>query len=73
MIKELMIYCEYFLLRRINVENVLNMFEIANGFNRTFLKEEALDFISRNFIEVKGTGDWNKTDQQYREEILKFL
>jgi len=61
--------CQLFLIDRVDLTNVCHLFSLADSLHADFLREECLDYITRNYLDVKKTEELNNLDPALLAEV----
>jgi len=72
MIDPLGLICEMFLIDHVDRSNVCSLFTLADTLNADFLREECLDFITRNYVEMV-KADEISLDTSLLSEVEEFF
>jgi hypothetical protein len=69
MLEPLSEYSQNFLCHHITLNNVCELLDLAHTFNATLLKEECIDVILRNYLDVLKLPQWKEIGSELRAEI----
>jgi len=73
MIDTLGLICEVFLIDHLDHTNVCGLFNLADALHSDILREECLDFITRNYIQLTNGDELKVLDPVLIEEITEFF
>jgi len=73
MIASLALFCQLFLIERVDRSNVCSLFSLADSLHADFLREECLDFITRNYIEMKKADELISLDPLLLQEVKQHF
>jgi ankyrin repeat protein len=73
MIAPLGVVCQLYLIDRVDRSNVCSLFSLADSLHADFLREECLDFITRNYLEMKKADELNTLEPALLQEVKQFF
>jgi len=71
MIEPLVLTCEMFLIEHMDRSNVCSLFMLADTLNADFLREECLDFIIRNYADMRKADELSSLEPTLLSEVEK--
>uniref|UniRef100_A0A6B2L2L7 BTB domain-containing protein n=1 Tax=Arcella intermedia TaxID=1963864 RepID=A0A6B2L2L7_9EUKA len=72
MLDGLSLKCQMFLIEHLDNSNVCQLFPLADVLNADILREECLDYLMRNYTDIRKTDDWKHLNKNLKEEVEQF-
>jgi len=73
MIGPLRLVCQLFLIEKLDTNNVCSLFVFSDSLHADLLREECLDVITRNYLEMKKTEELTQLDTSLLQEVKQFF